>query len=91
MPTKSASFKSLRQTKKHALRNKLAKLQIADARRAFRKATDKADSAKSAEAVKASIKLLDKAYSRGIMKLNTVSRLKSRLMKKHQKTATAKK
>lgn len=84
MPTKPAAFKALRQTKKNALRNKIAKLQIADARRAFRKNADKAETAKAEEAVKNAIKLLDKAYSRGIMKLNTVSRHKSRLMKKLQ-------
>jgi len=90
MPTKQAAFKALRQTKKNAERNKIAKLQIADARRAFRKAMDKAEASKAADAVKAAIKLLDKAYSRGIMKLNTVSRHKSRLMKKLA-TLTAKK
>lgn len=82
MPIKAASFKALRQSRKHALRNKLAKLEIADAKRTFRKAVEKVDAKKAAEAVKASIKLLDKAYSRGIMKLNTVSRRKSRLMKR---------
>ena len=91
MPTKQAAFKALRQTKKNALRNKLAKLQIADARRAFRKAMDKAEASKAAESVKTAIKLLDKAYSRGIMKLNTVSRHKSRLMKRLQKLTSAKK
>ena len=90
MPTKQAAFKALRQTKKNAMRNKLAKLQIADARRAFRKAMDKAEASKAADAVKTAIKLLDKAYSRGIMKLNTVARHKSRLMKKLQ-TLTSKK
>ncbi len=81
MPSKSAAFKALRQTKKHAARNVLAKLQIADARRAFRKAAAKKDLKKAEESLKAAIKLLDKAYSRGIMKLNTVSRQKSRLAK----------
>lgn len=82
MPIKKASFKSLRQSKKHAIRNRLAKLQIGDARRAFRKAMDSSEVKKAEEAVKRAIKLLDKAYSRGIMKLNAVSRHKSRLMKK---------
>lgn len=90
MPTKQAAFKALRQTKKNALRNKLAKLKIADARRDFRKALEKAEASKAAEAVKTAIKLLDKAYSRGIMKLNTVSRHKSRLMKRLQKLQSAK-
>lgn len=80
MPTKAAGFKALRQSKKHAERNKLAKLKIADARRAVRKAIEKAELAKAEEAVKNAIKALDKAYSRGIMKLNAVSRHKSRLM-----------
>lgn len=82
MPIKPAAFKSLRQSKKRATRNVIAKLKIKDARRAFRKAADSKESAKAQEAVKQAIKLLDKAYSRGIMKLNTVSRHKSRLMKK---------
>ncbi len=84
MPTKAAAFKALRQTKKHAERNKLAKLKLADARRSVRKAIEHSEAAKAKEAVKAAIKMLDKAYSRGIMKLNTVSRQKSRLMKKLQ-------
>lgn len=82
MPIKQAAFKALRQTKKHADRNRMAKLQIADARRAMRKALEGKELKKAEEAVKAAIKLLDKAYSRGIMKLNTVSRLKSRLSKR---------
>ena len=79
MPTKPAAFKAERQTKKHAARNMLAKLQIKDARRAIRKALEGKSLAKAQEAAKKAIKLLDKAYSRGIMKLNTISRLKSRL------------
>lgn len=82
MPTKSAAFKALRQAKKHAQRNLMAKLQIADARRALRKALEGKEAAKAQEAAKKAIKLLDKAYSRGIMKLNTISRLKSRLSAK---------
>ncbi len=84
MPTKPAAYKALRQTKKHAARNVLAKLKLGDARRAVRKAIDGSQADKAKDAVKAAIKMLDKAYSRGIMKLNTVSRQKSRLMKKLQ-------
>ena len=90
MPIEKAAFKALRQAKKHAARNTLAKLKLADARRAVRKAMERADASKAKDAVKAAIKVLDKAYSRGIMKLNTVSRQKSRLMKKLQ-AMTAKK
>ena len=90
MPTKAAAFKALRQTKKHGLRNILAKLQIKDATRAVRKALESKDAKKAAEAVKGAVKLLDKAYSRGIMKLNTVSRHKSRLVKAVQAIAKKK-
>jgi small subunit ribosomal protein S20 len=91
MPIKPAAFKALRQTKKHAERNKLAKLKLADARRAVRKAIDAAEVKKAEESVKNSIKMLDKAYSRGIMKLNTVSRHKSRLMARLAKLKAEKK
>jgi small subunit ribosomal protein S20 len=87
MPTKPAAFKAQRQTKKHAARNLLAKLQIKDARRAVRKALEGKSLAKAQEAAKQAIKLLDKAYSRGIMKLNTASRLKSRLAASLKKLA----
>ena len=90
MPTKTAAFKALRQTKKHAVRNQLAKLQLKDARRAVRKALDTKAVAKAEAAAKTAIKLLDKAYSRGIMKLNAVSRLKSRLMSALKKLKAAK-
>ena len=73
MPTKQAAFKALRQTKKHAERNTLAKLQLRDARRAVRKALASKEAKKAEESVKKAIKLLDKAYSRGIMKLNAIA------------------
>jgi len=81
MPTKQAAFKSLRQSKKHAQRNIITKLGIADAIRAVKKAISAKDLKKAQDALKKAVKLLDKAYSRGIMKLNAVSRKKSRLMK----------
>lgn len=91
MPIKAAAFKALRQTKKHAERNKLAKLKLGDARRTVRKAIEGSELKKAEEAVRASIKMLDKAYSRGIMKLNTVSRRKSRLMASLAKLVASKK
>jgi small subunit ribosomal protein S20 len=81
MPTKAAAFKAERQTKKHGARNTLAKLQVKDATRAVRKTISAKEKKKAEAAVLKAIKLLDKAYSRGIMKLNTVSRQKSRLLK----------
>ena len=81
MPTKPAAFKAQRQTKKHAARNLLARLQIGDVQRVIRKSLEKKEVAKTEEAIKKAVKLLDKAYSRGIMKLNAVARQKSRLAK----------
>ena len=82
MPVKKSAFKALRQDVKRTARNKMVKLKIADARRAVRKALEAADKSKAESAAKEAIKLLDRAYSRGVMKLNTVSRYKSRLLKK---------
>jgi small subunit ribosomal protein S20 len=82
MPVKKNAFKALRQSKKRAERNKVAKLEIKDARRSVRKALESDETEKALEAAKTAIKLLDRAYTRGIMKLNTVARTKSRLLKK---------
>lgn len=82
MPVKKSAFKALRQDKKRTERNRLVKLQIGDARRAVRKAVEAGDAKKAGEAATTAVKLLDKAYSKGVMKLNTVSRYKSRLLAK---------
>jgi small subunit ribosomal protein S20 len=81
MPIKSAAFKALRQSRKHQERNAIAKAQIGDAKRAVRKAIQAGDKKKAAEAAAAAVRLLDKGYSRGIIKRNAASRNKSRLLK----------
>jgi small subunit ribosomal protein S20 len=87
MPIKAAAFKALRKAGKNASRNLLAKLQIRDVRRSVRKALEAKNIKAAGEAAKRAIRLLDKAYSRGIMKLGTVSRHKSRLVKAVQAIA----
>lgn len=82
MPVKKNAYKALRQDKKRAERNKVAKLEIKDARRSVRKALEAGDQAKALEAAKTAEKLLDRAFTRGVMKRNTVARTKSRLFKK---------
>jgi len=82
MPVKKSAFKALRQDKKRTERNRFVKLKISDARRAVRKAIEAGDVKKAGEAANSAVKLLDKAYSRGVMKLNTVSRYKSNLLAK---------
>jgi len=90
MPVKKNAFKALRQSKKRAERNKVVKLEIKDARRSVRKALEANETEKALEAAKTAIKLLDRAYTRGVMKLNTVARTKSRLLKKVSATKAKK-
>lgn len=82
MPIKKAAFKALKQSKKNRLRNLKIKaglkISITKARRAL--GQDKKDEAK--ELVKKAIQALDRVAGQGIIKKNTASRLKSRLVKK---------
>ena len=90
MPVKKNAFKALRQSKKRAERNKVVKLEIKDAKRSVRKALEADDTQKALDAAMTAIKLLDRAYTRGVMKLNTVARTKSRLLKKVSATKAKK-
>ncbi|MFA6184521.1 MAG: 30S ribosomal protein S20 [Parcubacteria group bacterium] len=82
MPIKKASFKDLRQSKKRMARNfkikNSLKKNLKEGRRLIE--TKKADEAQ--KLIKQSIKEIDRAISKGIIKRNTGARKKSRLMKK---------
>jgi len=82
MPIKHAAFKALRQSKKKRIINLKVKKDILSATKTGKRliAEKKTDEAKTA--VLKAIRLLDKAVAKGIMKENTASRKKSRLMKK---------
>jgi small subunit ribosomal protein S20 len=82
MPIKHAAFKALRQSKKKRVINLKVKKDILTASKDGRRliAEKKADEARTA--VLLAIRLFDKAVAKGIMKENTASRKKSRLMKK---------
>jgi small subunit ribosomal protein S20 len=82
MPIKKAAMKALRQAKKRTLRNTKAKEGIAYLRRSVRKALESKDAKASKELAKSLIKALDKAVQNKVLKMNTSSRLKSRLAKK---------
>ena len=82
MPIKKAAMKALRQAKKRTLRNAKVKEGIAFLRRTVRKALDAKDAKNAQETAKALIKSIDKAVQNKVMKMNTGSRLKSRLAKK---------
>jgi len=81
MPIKKAAEKALRQTKKRTARNLKIKETIAFLRRSIRKAAETKDVKKAEQLVKSLIQVLDKAVQNRVIKLNTGSRTKSRLMK----------
>jgi len=81
MPVKKSAFKALRQSKTRAERNKKIKTDITALIRKVRKSIEKNDQAKAADWLKQTIKRIDKATQKGIMKKNTAARTKSRLSK----------
>ena len=83
MPNIQSAKKELRKMKKRAIANKAR-------REAFRESLKNAVKTKSADAIKAAQKALDKAAKVGVIKKNTAARMKSRLTKFVNK-ATAKK
>jgi len=82
MPIKKAAFKSLRQSKKRAVRNRKVKTLIKETIKKSKKLSGAKKTEETKTAVLAAIKLLDRAVAKGIIKKNTASRKKSRLMKK---------
>lgn len=81
MPNKQAAMKFLRQTKTRTARNEVVRENLEFLKRTLRKAIDKKD-AKTAEATMVTLtKHLDKAVQKGVVKLNTGSRIKSRTIK----------
>jgi len=74
--------KRIRQSVKHRAVNRARKIELKDTVRSFKEALSSGDKAKSAEALKAAIKKLDKVASKGTIHKNTASRRKSRLQRK---------
>jgi len=84
MPNLKNAKKALRQSKKRQLRNKavedkLKKL-VKDSRKSIEAKSDKAK-----DLVQQTIKAVDKAVQKGILKKNAGNRKKSRLMKSYNK------
>ena len=89
MPVKKSAVKALKQSDKKAQRNKNIKADIKTILKKSRKAIEaKANEAESL--VKDTIKKVDKAAQKGIIKKNTAARKKSRLMKKLNKSTDKK-
>lgn len=81
MPIKKSAFKHQRQTIKRTVLNKAAKERMRTTLKNARKAIVAKDKTKATDAVKKAIKILDKSAQHKLIKKNTASRYKSRLMK----------
>jgi len=82
MPIKDSAKKALRQSDKKNLRNVKAKDRIKDLTKKAKKLIDTKTKDTATAKVKESIKAIDKAVQKKILKKNTGARKKSRLMKK---------
>ncbi|HOE64153.1 MAG TPA: 30S ribosomal protein S20 [Candidatus Sumerlaeota bacterium] len=85
MPNKQAQAKSMRQSKKHNLRNKAAKSAL---RQEIKKARTALEGKKTDEAktnVKSAIRVINKTAEKGIIHKRKAARLESRLVKKLNK------
>ena len=85
MPTKKAAIKHLKQTKKRTVQNIVVKNRLDAAVKKSRKLIAEKKKAEAMEAVKQAVKALDKAAQNKLIKKNTASRTKSRLMKQLNK------
>ncbi|MBI4458097.1 30S ribosomal protein S20 [Candidatus Uhrbacteria bacterium] len=89
MPITQAAMKALRQAKKKAERNRKVKDSLTFFRRSVRKALETKDAKKAAELAKDTIKTIDRAVQKKILKRNTGARFKSRLMLSINKAVAA--
>ncbi|MBI2485005.1 30S ribosomal protein S20 [Candidatus Uhrbacteria bacterium] len=79
MPNLQNAKKALRQSVKHAARNKIVAEELHSLRRNLRKALTGKDAAKAKELAKTLVQKFDKAAKKGIIKKQTAGRLKSRM------------
>ncbi len=82
MPIKKAGFKALRQSKKRTARNSKVKSGLKKILKGSRKLLDDKRAEEAKKLILQSIKEIDRAISKGIIKKNTGARKKSRLMKR---------
>jgi len=81
MPIKNAAIKDLRQNIKRAAHHQKIKSDISALIRKIKKALVAKDSAKAVDWFKQTVKKIDKAVAKKILKKNTAARMKSRLSK----------
>jgi small subunit ribosomal protein S20 len=82
MPNLENAKKALRQSDKHAQRNKIVKAEIKSLRVKLRKAITSKQIEEAKSVAQLVGKKLDKAAQKNVLKKNTVARYKSRMMKK---------
>ncbi|MFA5413200.1 MAG: 30S ribosomal protein S20 [Patescibacteria group bacterium] len=82
MPIKKASFKDWRQSKKRGARNLKIKNGLKKDIKESRRLIDLKKTEEAQKLTRQSIKEIDRAIAKGIIKRNTGARKKSRLMKK---------
>jgi small subunit ribosomal protein S20 len=81
MPNLANARKALRQSKVRAERNKVTLSELHSLRVKFRKLVADKKKAEAADVAKVLAKKFDKAVGKGVVKMNTAARTKSRLMK----------
>ena len=81
MPNLKSAKKELRKSKGRTARNEQVRQEIKKMVKGSRRAID-AKTAEAVDMVKQTIKTLDKAVKKGVIKKNTASRKKSRLQKR---------
>jgi len=89
MPNKKAAAKALRQTKKHALKNRTAKDTIKKTVKQVLRSIEAGELDKATKMLPQLSKIVDKAAKRNIIHKNKASRIKERVAKKVN-TATKK-
>jgi len=87
MPITKSAKKELRKSKKRRLINKTVKLGVKKLVKDSKKLIEAKEVEKANELIRKSIKAIDKAVKKGVLKKNTGNRKKSRLMKKYNKAA----
>ena len=86
--TKSA-LKRIRQDKRRNLRNQSVKSTVRTATRAFRETLEEGDAPKTQTSLRAAIKTVSKAGSKGVLRKQTASRRISRLARAAHKSLAA--
>lgn len=77
-----SALKRVRQAEKRRLRNQMWKSQVKTFTKKVLKAIEEKDENKASEALKAAIRIISKAASKGVLHRNNASRRISRLTKK---------